>query len=126
GVEVHEVAPGRPNVVAWLGDKEGGRSLLLEGHTDVVTEGDPREWTHAPFGAEVVDGKIYGRGAADMKGGLAAAMIAGAATKKATCSGRTTSARRPSAVSSPRRSSASQSRTRSASSSVASSGRASW
>ena len=82
GVEVHEVAPGRPNVIAWVGDKDGGRSLLLEGHTDVVTEGDPREWTHAPFGAELVDGRIYGRGAADMKGGLAAAMIAAAAIKR--------------------------------------------
>src|SRR5207247_10555742 len=64
------------------GDKDGGRSLLPEGHTDVVTEGDPREWTHAPFGAELVDGRIYGRGAADMKGGLAAAMIAAAAIKR--------------------------------------------
>ena len=82
GVEVHEVVPGRPNVVAWLGDKDGGPSLLLEGHTDVVTEGDPREWTHPPFGAELVDGRIYGRGAADMKGGLAAAMIAAAAVRK--------------------------------------------
>src|SRR5216110_678042 len=82
GVEVHEVVPGRPNVVAWLGDKEGGRSLLLEGHTDVVTEGDPREWTHSPFGAELVGTRIYGRGAADMKGGLAAAMIAAAAIKR--------------------------------------------
>src|SRR5207247_2441899 len=80
--EVHEVVPGRPNVVAWLGDKDGGPSLLLEGHTDVVTEGDPREWTHPPFGAELVDGRIYGRGAADMKGGLAAAMIAAAAVRK--------------------------------------------
>jgi len=82
GVEVHEVAPGRPNVVAWLGDTDGGRSLLLEGHTDVVTEGDPREWTHSPFGAELVGTRIYGRGAADMKGGLAAAMIAAAAIKR--------------------------------------------
>ena len=82
GVEVHEVVPGRPNVVAWLEHRDGGRSLLLEGHTDVVTEGDPREWTHPPFGAELVDGRIYGRGAADMKGGLAAAMIAAAAIKR--------------------------------------------
>ncbi len=82
GVEVHEVAPGRPNVVAWLGDTDGGRSLLLEGHTDVVTEGDPREWTHSPFDAELVGTRIYGRGAADMKGGLAAAMIAAAAIKR--------------------------------------------
>ena len=82
GVEVHEVAPGRPNVVAWVGDTHGGRSLLLEGHTDVVTEGDSREWTHSPFGAELVGSRIYGRGAADMKSGLAAAMIAAAAIKR--------------------------------------------
>ena len=81
-LEVHEAAPGRPNVVAWLGEKGSGRSLLLEGHTDVVTEGDPREWTHPPFAAELVDGKIYGRGAADMKSGLAAAMVAAAAIKR--------------------------------------------
>jgi len=81
-LEVHEVAPGRPNVVAWLGEKGSGRSLLLEGHTDVVTEGDLREWSHPPFAAELVDGKIYGRGAADMKSGLAAAMVAAAAIKR--------------------------------------------
>ncbi len=81
-LEVHEVVPGRPNIVAWLGDKGSGRSLLLEGHTDVVTEGDPREWTHPPFAAELVDGRIYGRGAADMKSGLAAAMVAAAAIKR--------------------------------------------
>ena len=81
-LEIQEVAPGRPNVLGWIGDKGRGRSLLLEGHTDVVTEGDPREWTHDPFGAELVDGRIYGRGAADMKGGLAAAMVAAAAIKR--------------------------------------------
>ena len=81
-LDVHEVAPERPNVVAWLGEKGSGRSLLLEGHTDVVTEGDPREWTHPPFAAELADGKIYGRGAADMKSGLAAAMVAAAALKR--------------------------------------------
>jgi succinyl-diaminopimelate desuccinylase len=81
-VEVQPVAPGRPNVVAWLGDAGPGRSLLLEGHTDVVTEGDPREWTRPPFGAEIAEGRIWGRGAADMKGGLAAAMIAAAAIKR--------------------------------------------
>jgi succinyl-diaminopimelate desuccinylase len=78
-VEVHEVAPGRPNVFGVLGDdRGGGPTLLLEGHTDVVTEGDAREWTHPPFGGDVVDGRLYGRGSADMKGGLAAAMIAAA------------------------------------------------
>src|SRR5204862_179245 len=73
---------GRPNVVAWLGESGRGPSLLLEGHTDVVTEGNPAEWTHAPFGAELVDGRIYGRGAADMKSGLAAAMVAAVAIKR--------------------------------------------
>jgi len=81
-VEVQEVAPGRSNVLGWIGDKDEGRSLLLEGHTDVVTEGDRREWAHDPFGADLVDGRIYGRGAADMKGGLAAAMVAAAAIKR--------------------------------------------
>ncbi len=81
-VEVQEVAPGRPNVLAKYGDRTKGPTLLLEGHTDVVTEGDPAQWTHAPFGAELVDGRIYGRGSADMKSGLAAAMIAAAALKR--------------------------------------------
>jgi succinyl-diaminopimelate desuccinylase len=80
GVEVQPVAPGRPNVIGWIGEKTPGRhSLLLEGHTDVVTEGDPADWTWPPFGAEMVDGRIYGRGAADMKSGLAAALVAAAA-----------------------------------------------
>jgi len=83
-VEVQEVAPGRPNVLASLGDTgPGGRSLLLEGHTDVVTEGDPAAWDWPPFAAELVDGRVYGRGAADMKGGLAAAMVAAAAFRRA-------------------------------------------
>ena len=81
-IEVQDVAPGRPNVIAWLGDKGSGKSLLLEGHTDVVTEGNSAEWTHPPFGADLIDGRIYGRGAADMKSGLAAAMVAAAAIKR--------------------------------------------
>jgi succinyl-diaminopimelate desuccinylase len=81
-VEVQPVAPGRPNVLAVLGDRAAGPTLLLEGHTDVVTEGDPAHWSHPPFGADLVDGRIYGRGAADMKSGLAAAMIAAAALKR--------------------------------------------
>ena len=81
-VEVHEVAPGRPNVLASIGASGAGRTLLLEGHTDVVTEGDAREWSHPPFGGDLVDGRIYGRGSADMKSGLAAAMVAAAAIKR--------------------------------------------
>jgi len=83
-VEVQQVSPGRPNVLAWVGEKgPGRRCLLLEGHTDVVTEGDPKDWTRPPFGAEMIDGRIYGRGAADMKSGLAAAMVALAAFRRA-------------------------------------------
>jgi succinyl-diaminopimelate desuccinylase len=81
-VAVQTVAPGRPNVLAVYGDRTAGPTLLLEGHTDVVTEGDPGQWTHPPFGADLVEGRIYGRGAADMKSGLAAAMIAAAALKR--------------------------------------------
>jgi succinyl-diaminopimelate desuccinylase len=83
-VEVQEVAPGRPNVIGWIGEKTAGtKTLLLEGHTDVVTEGDAGEWSWPPFGGELVDGRIYGRGAADMKGGLAAAMVAAATFRRA-------------------------------------------
>jgi succinyl-diaminopimelate desuccinylase len=81
-VEVHEVAPGRPNVLGILGERDAGRTLLLEGHTDVVTEGDPALWTRPPFGGDLVGGRIYGRGSADMKGGLAAAMVAAAAIRR--------------------------------------------
>ena len=87
-VEIQPVAPGRPNVLGILdgaaprGDRAAVPTLLLEGHTDVVTEGDPAAWTHPPFSAELVDGRIYGRGAADMKSGLAAAMIAAAAIRR--------------------------------------------
>jgi succinyl-diaminopimelate desuccinylase len=86
GIEVlvQQVVPGRPNVIGWIGEKTPGRkSLLLEGHTDVVTEGDASHWTWPPFSAELVDGRIYGRGTADMKSGLAAAMVAVAAFRRA-------------------------------------------
>jgi acetylornithine deacetylase/succinyl-diaminopimelate desuccinylase family protein len=83
-VLIQPVAPGRPNVIGSLGEKRPGQKcLLLEGHTDVVTEGDPAEWSHPPFGADLVDGRIYGRGTADMKSGLAAAMVAAAAFRRA-------------------------------------------
>jgi succinyl-diaminopimelate desuccinylase len=81
-IEVQHVAPGRPNVLGFLGEGGRGPTLLLEGHTDVVTEGDARAWTYPPFAGDLAEGRIYGRGAADMKGGLAAAMIAAAAIKR--------------------------------------------
>jgi succinyl-diaminopimelate desuccinylase len=81
-VHVDEVAPGRPNVLGVLEGAAPGRTLCLEGHTDVVTEGDPQAWRHPPFEAVLEDGRVYGRGAADMKGGLAAAMLAAAALRR--------------------------------------------
>lgn len=67
-VEIVEIAPGRANVVAEAGEGSGP-SLMLNGHLDVVgTEG----MVHAPFDAGELDGRIYGRGSADMKGGVAA------------------------------------------------------
>ncbi|MFN3391422.1 MAG: M20 family metallopeptidase [Meiothermus ruber] len=77
---VQEVVPGRPNLIADLGQGEGG--LILEGHTDVVTHGSLDQWTIPPYEARIVDGKIYGRGACDMKGGLAAAICAAVAVQK--------------------------------------------
>ncbi len=73
---VELVAPGRPNVIATVIGDRPGPHLLFEGHTDVVTEGDVSEWKLDPFGAEVVDGCLHGRGSADMKGGVAAMLLA--------------------------------------------------
>lgn len=67
-VSLQEVIPGRPNVVARIG-RAGGRSLMFNGHLDVVgVEG----MTHAPFEGATIDGRLHGRGATDMKGGVAA------------------------------------------------------
>ncbi|MFC5829755.1 M20 family metallopeptidase [Nonomuraea insulae] len=75
--EVYEAAPGRPNVVAVVeGGGGDGPTLMFEGHTDVVTEGDLSSWTVDPFGGEIRDGKLWGRGSADMKSGLAATLYA--------------------------------------------------
>lgn len=72
---VEEVQPGRPNVIALhrMGD---GPTLMFEGHTDVVTEGDPAAWTDPPFSATIRNGRIYGRGANDMKAGVVCALLA--------------------------------------------------
>lgn len=63
---------GRPNVVGTLKGTGGGRSLILNGHVDCVTVGDPARWEHDPFGAEQVGSRLYARGSSDMKGGLLA------------------------------------------------------
>ena len=76
--ELVEYAPGRSNLVAILEGCQAGKTLAISGHMDVVSAGDESEWTYPPFSGEIVDGKLYGRGSTDMKGGtigLAIAMI---------------------------------------------------
>jgi acetylornithine deacetylase len=60
-----------PVVIGRLG-RSGGRRVVLSGHLDVVPPGDPATWTVDPWGGEVRDGALFGRGACDMKGGVAA------------------------------------------------------
>jgi acetylornithine deacetylase len=64
-----------PVVTGRLG-RTGGRRLLLVGHVDVVPPGDPATWTADPWGAEIRDGAMYGRGACDMKGGVVSILAA--------------------------------------------------
>lgn len=60
------------NVIGRTGGGSGSAKLLFDGHMDTVDVGNPSAWQHDPFGAEVVDGVLYGRGTMDMKGSLAA------------------------------------------------------
>jgi len=76
------VAPGRPNVILIWTCGPGERSLMFEGHTDVVTPGDVSAWKYDPFGAQIAGRRMYGRGTNDTKGNLAAMLIAMAALKR--------------------------------------------
>ena len=78
-VEVEEVAPGRPNVVGRARGSGGGDTLLLNAHMDTVGY----EGMEAPLEPRVENGRLYGRGAYDMKGSLAAIMVAGAEAAQA-------------------------------------------
>ncbi len=75
-VVVEAVEPGAPNIIAVLHGESEGPCLMFECHTDVVTEGDPSEWKYGPFEGRLVGNRIYGRGACDTKGNLAAAVMA--------------------------------------------------
>lgn len=81
-VRLVDAAPGRPNVIATLRGSSGGRtrSLMFNGHIDVV---GIENMKHAPFDAFTRDGRLYGRGASDMKGGVAAMCAAAARVKGA-------------------------------------------
>ena len=66
----YESEPGRPNLVARVKGRGEAPPLLLQGHVDVVTTVN-QDWRHRPFGGEIIDGYLWGRGALDMKGGVA-------------------------------------------------------
>lgn len=73
GFECHRVdRGGTPNLFARWGRRGANRTFGFNGHTDVVPVGDAAAWTRDPFGGEIVDGWLWGRGAADMKSGVAA------------------------------------------------------
>ena len=82
-VDVVEAAPGRPSVVGTARGCGGGRSLMLNGHLDTVGV----EGMSEPHAAQVRDGRLYGRGGYDMKGGVAACMLAAAAAGRAGLAG---------------------------------------
>ncbi len=71
-----EVARSMLPVVLGRAGRPGGRRLVLSGHVDVVPPGDPETWTVDPWGAEIRDGRLFGRGACDMKGGVASILAA--------------------------------------------------
>ena len=77
GVEplIEEVVPKRENIIVTFDSGQPGPCLMFEGHTDVVSEGNPDLWQHGPFEGEIDDGKIYGRGSCDMKAGLAVNLL---------------------------------------------------
>jgi acetylornithine deacetylase/succinyl-diaminopimelate desuccinylase-like protein len=78
--ELYAREPARPNLVARLDGAASGSPLLLYGHVDVVPTAG-QQWTHPPFAAELVDGVVWGRGALDMKSGVAMMVSAFLRTK---------------------------------------------
>jgi acetylornithine deacetylase/succinyl-diaminopimelate desuccinylase-like protein len=80
--ERYEKAPGRPSLIAQHAGSNGGPPLMLYGHVDVVTT-EGQDWTHAPFGGDLADGFVWGRGALDMKGGVAMCVAAFVAAHEA-------------------------------------------
>jgi acetylornithine deacetylase len=73
---VTESYEGRPNIVATRKGTGGGRSLLLNGHTDVIPAGPSESWTDDPWAANIRDNRIYGRGTSDMKSGVSCQILA--------------------------------------------------
>jgi acetylornithine deacetylase len=80
-VETADVEPGRPNVLGWLRGSGGGRSLMLNGHTDTVMH--VLGWRHDQYGGELDQGRIYGHGVSNMKASNAAMLFAVEAIRRA-------------------------------------------
>ena len=76
GIRYKSVGPDaeKPNLVSSINFRASGRALILNGHMDVFPVGDGAGWTRAPWGGDVVDGRVYGRGACDMKAGTTASI----------------------------------------------------
>ena len=72
------------NLIGIIQGKRPGKTVLMDGHIDTVDISDRSRWTHDPYGAQVEDGKIYGRGTSDMKGAVCA-MVAAAASFASSC-----------------------------------------
>lgn len=87
-VTVMDVAAGRSSVIGVVEGDRPGRTLMFEGHVDVVTEGDPTAWSFDPYAGDVVDGRLRGRGSADMKAGVAAMLHAARAVQRSGFAGR--------------------------------------
>src|SRR3954447_19953901 len=75
--------PEKPNIVATLRGREGGPRLAFNAHLDVVPIGEETAWVHPPFGGEIHDGRVYGRGAGDDKASVTAQVMAGIALARA-------------------------------------------
>lgn len=82
-VERWQQPPRYPVVAACLASSGDGPSLAMNGHIDVVPAGDRNSWRHDPWTGDIADGKLWGRGAADMKGGVACALMAAWALREA-------------------------------------------
>lgn len=81
--ELVPLGEGRANVISRLPGCGRARALLYAGHLDTVPPGEMNAWTHDPYGGEIADGRLYGRGASDMKGGVAAQAMAAVLARRA-------------------------------------------
>ncbi|MEM3404537.1 MAG: M20 family metallopeptidase [Nitrososphaeria archaeon] len=86
--KILEFSKRRPSVIGIISNDNKSKSLIFNGHTDTVPVGDYSLWKHEPYEANIEGGRIYGRGASDMKGGLAAMLIAAEALIETGVNGR--------------------------------------